>query len=71
MSNWKPPVCIPTGALLVPKPGKDGHLLPKSRTPIYFGWDTVGGGMKLLFPDGTVSTHDAKDVLQIFEEVQL
>jgi len=70
MRNWKPPVRIPTGALLMPKPGKEGHLLPNSRTPIYLGWDTVRGGMRLLFPDGTVYTHDAEDVLQILEEVQ-
>ena len=70
MINWKPPVRIPTGALLIPKPGKEGHLLPNSRTPIYLGWDTVGCGMRLLFPDGTVYTHDAEDVLQILEEVQ-
>lgn len=70
MSSWKPPVRIPTGALLMPKPGKEGHLLPNSRTPIYLGWDTAGCGMRLLFPDGTVYTHDAEDVLQILEEVQ-
>jgi hypothetical protein len=70
MSNWQPPVRIPTGALLVPKQGKDGHILPRSRTPIYLGWDIVGCGMKLLFPDGCVSTHEPEDVLNIFEEAQ-
>lgn len=68
MSTWQPPVCIPVGALLVPKSGKDGHLLPRSRTPIYLGWDTKQGGMRLLFPDGFVSTHEADEILEIFEE---
>lgn len=68
MSTWKPPARIPAGALLIPKRGREDQLLPQSRTPIYLGWDSVGGGMRLLFPDGCVSTHDAADVLELFEE---
>lgn len=68
MSTWKPPIRIPTGTLLVPKCGREDQLLPQSRTPVYLGWDSVGGGMRLLFPDGCVSTHDAADVLELFEE---
>lgn len=70
MRTWKPPTRIPTGALLVPKRGREDQLLPQSRTPIYLGWDTAGGGMRLLFPDGCVSTHESEDVLNLFEEVQ-
>ena len=63
------PTRIPTGALLVPKRGQEDKVLPKSRTPIYLGWDHERCGMRLLFPDGIVSTHDPEDVLGIFEEV--
>jgi hypothetical protein len=69
MREWKPPIPIPVGALLVPREGKEYHLLPRSRTPIYLGWDTAKGGMRILFPDGIVSTHDPEEILAIFEEV--
>jgi len=70
MRDWKPPVQIPIGALLVPKQGKESSILPRSRTPIYLGWDTKKCGMRLLFPDGYVSTHDAEDILGVFEEAE-
>jgi len=62
------PTRIPAGALLVPKHGLEDQILPKSRTPIYLGWDSERAGMRLLFPDGIVSTHDPEVVLEIFEE---
>jgi hypothetical protein len=68
MRTRKLPARIPTGALLVPKLGREGQVLSHSRTPIYLGWDHERGGMRLLFPDGIVSTHDADDVLDLFEE---
>lgn len=67
MKPRKPPIGIPAGSLLAPKPGREGQVLSHSRTPIYLGWDHERGGMRLLFPDGIVSTHDADDVLDLFE----
>lgn len=67
--RWKPPTPIPVGALLVVKAGREHEVLPKFSTIIYLGWDTVKGGMKILFSDGKISTHYHEDILENFEEV--
>ena len=71
MRAWEPPVRIPAGAFLVVKKEMESKILSHSRTLIYLGWDTSGAGMKILFPDGTISTHDPEDVLNFFEYAPL
>lgn len=68
--EWKPPVPIPVGALLVVKRDRFNEIYPRMRILIYLGWDTKLHGMKLLFPNGTVFTHDHEDILSIFEETK-
>lgn len=46
-------------------------VLPTCPAIVYLGWDSKMGGMRFLFTDGTISTHDPEDVLNFFEYAPL
>ena len=58
---------IPIGSLLTIKRDKLDMVLPTCPAIVYLGWDSKMGGMRFLFTDGTISTHDPEDVLNFFE----
>ena len=60
----------PIGSLLTPRQERIEGVLPQSRLIVYLGWDADHNGMRILFPDGIVSTHDISDIFYWFEVAQ-